>query len=88
MRKCICRYDNSTNLCNICNGTGKDNRTWYILVGWSENSYTGYHKFTSDLNLANKHVSEGMELYGSSDSLDGIRELETDFYDKGGWFYR
>lgn len=35
------------------------------------------------------HVSEeGMELYGASDNLNGIRELESEFYDRGGWFYR
>lgn len=60
-----------------------------MLVGWSNNSFTGYHKITSDLNLANMHVSEeGMELYGASDNLNGIRELESEFYDRGGWFYR
>lgn len=88
MTKCICAYDQIKTNCKICNGTGIDNRKWYLLVGWSENSYTGYWKFTSDWNEVLKHQSEGMELYGYSETREGVNQLSNEFYEKGGWFYR
>ncbi|WP_096436545.1 hypothetical protein [Alteribacter populi] len=88
MVKCICTHDNSSVDCNICNGTGIDDRKWYLLVGWSKNSYSGYWKFTSDWNEVLSHQSEGMELYGYASDLKGISKLSNEFYKSGGWFYR
>lgn len=74
--------------CGICKGTGMDQRTWYMLVGWDENCYHGYSKSTSDWNQVQVFRVEGMELYGCAESLGGIQKLQHEFYDKGGWFYR
>jgi hypothetical protein len=74
--------------CRVCKGTGKDYRKWYLLVGWSQNCKTGYYKTTFNWDEVMQHISEGMEVYGYADSLQGINKLTKEFYAKGGWFYR
>lgn len=86
----LCNYKKAIDQdCPCCNGTGIDERRWYLLVGWDEHCYRGYCKSTSKWDEAQVFINEeGMELYGYAENLTGIHKLQNEFWRNGGWFYR